>query len=76
VIEHRVKGVAVELFPLATCSSGNCPTIYATSSGHVVVQGEPVPATDVQVNVPTHERLVRIPQSVLLDAAARLASAT
>jgi hypothetical protein len=65
----------VELFLLATCNSGSCPTIYATSSGHVVVQGEPLATTDVQVNVPAHERLVRIPQAVLLDAAARLASA-
>jgi hypothetical protein len=65
----------VELFLLATCSSGNCPTIYATPSGHVVVQGEPVATTDLQVTVPAHERLVRIPQSVLLDAAARLAGA-
>ena len=63
----------MELFPLANCGNASCPTIYATSTGHVVVQGEPVAAADVRIDVPAHELLVRIPESVLLEAAARLA---
>lgn len=65
----------MELVLLATCNQGSCPTIFATEDEHVVVQGEPIAATEVSVDVPTHERLVRIPRSVLLDAAAQLAGA-
>jgi hypothetical protein len=63
----------VKLVRLATCSGGSCPTIYADEgSVDVVVQGYPVPTAGAGVSVPAEERLVRVPRSVLLEAAARL----
>jgi hypothetical protein len=57
---------------LATCSGGTCPTIYAQDDEHVLVQGYPVPDAHDHLGVPAGESVVRIPRSVLMDAAARL----
>lgn len=57
---------------LATCSGGSCPTIYAGEDGDLLVQGYRTPETRQQVVIPAGEDIVRIPRSVLLEAAARL----
>lgn len=65
---------SVKLSVLATCSGGACPTIYEQEDGELVVQGYRLPEAYGEVAVPAGEQLVRIPRSVLLDAAARLAT--
>ena len=63
----------VKLDLLATCSGGACPTVYAVEDGvDVVVQGYPLQPAVAGVLVPAGESLVRVPRSVLIEAAARL----
>jgi hypothetical protein len=63
----------VRLHLLASCNGGDCPSVYGDVDGSdVVVQGYPVEGTDTAIAVPAGESLVRIPRSVLLEAAARL----
>lgn len=71
---HAVTGgLSVKLALLATCSGGDCPSVFAEEDGvDVVVQGYPVPAAVAGISVPVGESLVRVPQSVLIEAAARL----
>ena len=56
------------------CGSSNCPTVYSSNRGTVVVQGYPVSASAVGIDIPDGEFLVEIPEHILLDAAARHAS--
>lgn len=49
------------------CGSGDCPTIYTTETGSIVVQGYLV-----QHPVPDGEGIVEIPAAVLLEAARAL----
>lgn len=65
----------MNLTVLATCNGGDCPTVYVDESGlDLVVQGVPVASGLADVSVPPGESLVRIPRSVLLEAAARLSA--
>jgi hypothetical protein len=57
------------------CIGGECPTIYRTDRGTFVVQGNlvnPSEVTDLQV--PHHEGLVEIPETLARALAGRLAS--
>jgi hypothetical protein len=57
------------LRPVANrCSSGNCPTVYLSRSGTLVVQGYAVSADRVGVDLPEGETLVEIPLDLLSDA--------
>lgn len=53
------------------CNGDNCPTVYLTDSGELIVQGYVVDATASLENIPEGETLVRIPPAVLMGAAAR-----
>jgi hypothetical protein len=49
------------------CGSGSCPTVYVEHDGSLVVQGYTTTYT-----TPAGEDAVRIPRSVLLEAARNL----
>ncbi|MGY5126864.1 hypothetical protein [Streptomyces nigrescens] len=50
---------------VSTCDLKDCPTIYATDRGTLLVQGEP-PA-DHGLKIPVHETVVEIPEELVLD---------
>jgi hypothetical protein len=53
-----------------SCVGGDCPTVYATDRGTLVVQGATV--TDAEgVSVPAGETLVEVPADLLLGLAGR-----
>lgn len=54
------------------CEHGQCPALYATDRGTVVVQGGRVAHGDVPGGVPGHEEVVEIPADLLRQAVARL----
>ncbi|MEV6992164.1 hypothetical protein AB0N87_23555 [Streptomyces sp. NPDC093228] len=47
----------------STCENGDCPTLYVTDRGTVLVQGE-TPA-DHGLELPAHETVVEIPVELL-----------
>ncbi|MGW2838173.1 hypothetical protein ACWCWD_10300 [Streptomyces sp. NPDC001493] len=49
-----------------TCDKRDCPTIYTTDRGTVLVQGET--PTDHGLSVPPHETLVEIPLDLIVKA--------
>lgn len=49
-----------------TCDKKDCPTIYRTDRGTILVQGE-TPA-DHGLDIPAHETLVEIPLSLVREA--------
>jgi len=53
----------------AACYNGECPTVYLTNRGTVVVQGYAVQPGDAGLDIPTGELLVEIPSSLLATAA-------
>ncbi len=53
------------------CSSGGCPTIFATGED-VIVQGYAVDSGEAGIDLPEGEILVRIPRSLLHDGSNRL----
>jgi hypothetical protein len=50
------------------CGKDDCPAVYITDQGGVIVQGTLVTEAD-QVTLAPGEALVEIPRSVLLEAA-------
>jgi hypothetical protein len=50
------------------CAGGDCPTIYVTDRGTVVVQGYLVRPEDAGVSIPDGEVLVEIPPGLLATA--------
>ncbi|GES30346.1 hypothetical protein AB0G60_18235 [Streptomyces angustmyceticus] len=50
---------------VSTCDLKDCPTIYATDRGTLLVQGE-TPG-DHGLRVPAHENLVEIPEQLVID---------
>lgn len=62
--------------PIATsCLQGSCPTIYGLpDETHVLVQGY-IDNQDVEgLTLPTGEMVVKVPTSLILEAAAKLAA--
>lgn len=51
---------------VSTCDIKDCPTIYATDRGTLLVQGET--PTDHGLRIPAHEALVEIPRELLQKA--------
>ncbi|MEU9874970.1 hypothetical protein [Streptomyces phaeochromogenes] len=49
-----------------TCDKKDCPTIYRTDRGTILVQGE-TPA-DHGLSIPAHETLVEIPLDLIRQA--------
>ncbi len=49
-----------------TCEKTNCPTIYKTDRGTVLVQGET--PTGHGLKIPAHEGLVEIPMDLIIEA--------
>ena len=59
-------GSAVKVTKLvSTCDVKDCPTIYATDRGTLLVQGEA--PTDHGLTIPGHETVVEIPAELVLD---------
>ena len=55
------------------CKNGNCPTVYRSDRGTLVVQGYTVVSDDAEgLTLPAGESLVEIPLDVLQDAARAL----
>lgn len=50
---------------VSTCDVKDCPTIYATDRGTLLVQGET--PSDHGLTIPAHETVVEIPAELLLD---------
>ncbi len=63
----RISGTCSQGDDDPPCGEGDCPTIYTTETGGVVVQGYLV---DHQV--PDGEGIVEIPREILLEAARAL----
>jgi hypothetical protein len=51
------------------CSAGQCPTVYLSNSGTLVIQGYPVTAERAGIDLPAGEGLVEIPLGLLTEAA-------
>jgi hypothetical protein len=51
-----------------TCDVKDCPTIYTTDRGTLLVQGET--PTDHGLKIPAHETLVEIPMDLIKKAIA------
>lgn len=51
---------------VSTCDIKECPTIYATDRGTLLVQGET--PTDHGLDIPAHETLVEIPVELIRKA--------
>lgn len=49
-----------------TCEKTNCPTIYKTDRGTILVQGET--PTGHGLTIPAHETLVEIPIELVREA--------
>jgi hypothetical protein len=59
--------------PIASVDAGGSQlTVYRTNRGTLLVQGLTVTGTDVGLDVPDGERLVRIPAALLHAAAAAI----
>lgn len=57
------------------CASGQCPTVYASGTGSVVVQGFTVSAERAGFEVPDGEVLVEVPLELLTEAVRNLTRA-
>jgi hypothetical protein len=55
------------------CPAADCPTVYRTEHGTVLVQGYAVTPTDVGLNPPEGEVVVEVPIELLRAAAHTLA---
>lgn len=53
----------------AWCGAGDCPTVYRTDRGTLVVQGYDFDPGDAGVSVPAGERMVEIPAELLAQLA-------
>ena len=63
----------VEVSGDGECKNGNCPTVYRTDRGTLVVQGYAVDSNEAEgLTIPAGESLVEIPLDVLQDAARAL----
>lgn len=51
------------------CPADDCPTVYVTNRGTVVVQGYVVDSDEAGLRLPDGERLVEIPPELLATAA-------
>lgn len=55
------------------CAGSNCPTVFRTDGGSLVVQGYKLATKDRgEFDVPSTEDVIEIPADVLLEAAAHL----
>ena len=55
------------------CKGGDCPTVYATDRGTLVIQGYILaPAAVRQLTLPGGESAVEVPAELLLEAARRM----
>jgi hypothetical protein len=66
-------GPGLVLQPVAGfCAAGDCPTVYRSNRGTLVVQGYALSTHDAGVTVPSGEMLVEIPPDLLAVAAQNL----
>ncbi|WP_433296462.1 hypothetical protein ACQP2F_38460 [Actinoplanes sp. CA-030573] len=62
--DDRDREVTLRLIA-TVCGGGSCPTVYRTDRGTLVIQGYPVSAQAVGVDLPDGEVLVEIPEELL-----------
>lgn len=68
----RLRG-PIALTPIAAeCATAECPTVYRSDRGTLVVQGYAVSAADAGIPLPEGELLVEIPASLLTLASDQL----
>ncbi len=52
------------------CKGGDCPTVYATDRGTLVIQGYVLdPAADGALTLPNGESAVEVPMELIVEAA-------
>ena len=49
------------------CGGGECPTVYKTDRGTLVVQGYSLQPADAGITVPPGEQMVEIPAELLAE---------
>ena len=74
--QDEPDGASVSLAPLRAvanrCATANCPTVYVSGSGSLVVQGYAVSAERAGIDLPDGEMLVEIPIDLLTEAVQNL----
>lgn len=50
------------------CADGQCPAVYRTERGTLLVQGDTIGGQQAGIDLPAHESLVEIPIDLLLAA--------
>jgi hypothetical protein len=56
------------------CHGGPCPTVYQTDRDSFVVQGNRIDSSEItDLQVPSHESVVEIPQWLVRDLVSKLA---
>ena len=69
-VPQVAEAAPLELTLLAKiCPADDCPTVYTTNRGTVVVQGYVVDSDEAGLRLPDGERLVEIPRELLASAA-------
>ena len=57
------------------CEDGDCPTVYVTDRGTLVIQGYVLdPTATQQLTLPTGESAVEVPAALVLEAARQVKS--
>jgi hypothetical protein len=59
--------VTLEFVAGQPCGGGECPTVYKTNYGTLVVQGYPFAPAQAGVEIPAGEQMVEIPADLLAD---------
>lgn len=63
--EHKVTLA----FVVGRCAAGECPTIYRTDRGTLVLQGYVFEPADAGTRLPAGEQMIEVPAELLADYA-------
>jgi len=66
-VDAAVTGQVTLRRLVVRCGGGDCPTVYETDRGTVVVQGYVVEPTAAGLTLPAGEQLVEVPRELLSD---------
>ncbi|HET8685010.1 MAG TPA: hypothetical protein VFM54_24525 [Micromonosporaceae bacterium] len=61
------RPVTLEFIAGRPCGGGECPTVYRTDRGTLVVQGYTFPPAHAGVEIPSGEQMVEIPTELVAD---------
>ena len=68
------RTVTLEFVAGQPCGAGDCPTVYKTNHGTLVVQGYAFSPVQAGVEIPAGEQMVEIPAELLADYIRAVAS--